>query len=764
MHIELIGCTSAGKTTLAQKIVDVGKSQGIDVTLGEDFVLRRLYLNWVKNEFIRRRVLEICAASICLQCWPKYGEFCRFVFSVVFQAPGSWLYKVNLARIVLRKIGLYEVIRRNNSDQQIVLVDNEGIVQAAHNLFVHSGGRSSGDLSNFIKSAPLPDVVAYLRQPESILLERTLKRGHPRIRTRSLSKVQHFIKQAAKTFEELQRLPQIADRLFVIDSENKTMIKLSSRNGQLIDRAYDLMQTSIKDVHSEREPERTPPNAGSDTPCLKLVSRLVELLNAQDISYCHWKSNIDLKKSLDGEADLDLFVGRKSVSQILYLLAELGFKAARIRYGPETSGVTHYYGFDAMTGKLVHVHLFTVMLTGESFVKSHRLPFEKMVLENCDRMGPVVIASKAAELVLFVLRTFIKYSSLPDMHRLSGQSAQVRKEFKWLLDNSDLTKAVSLLRTYCPVVDEPLFLKCIDVLNKHSFIATRAILARRVRRRLRIYAKYTPLGRHFAYVQVVWAQVRRRVTGNRKNKMLQSGGAIIAFVGADATGKSTLVCEIGSWLGEVFAVRTVHVGKPPSSWITAPVNLALPLASCLWPQMRCHRLEGQNRLANPSQSQSKLGTLSSLLIAIRAVTLAWDRRRTVNKAWRAAANGEIVICDRYPSEEIGRMDSPRLREQPSKGSRIAILYNWLALFEQRLYKHIPPPDMVMTLKVSIATAKKRNRERIKSDKHEDDYLEARHRQSQEWHKPGTKHVHAIDTDMCIEETILKVKKTVWQSL
>src|SRR5574341_834331 len=200
MQIELIGCTSAGKTTLAQKIVDVGKRQGIDITLGDDFVLQSLRLDWVQNEFIRRRFLEICAAFICLRHWRKYREFCRFVFRVVFQAPGSWFYKANLARIVLRKIGIHDIIRRLSSESQMVLVDNEGIVQAAHSLFVNSNGRLNGGLSNFIESAPLPDVVAYLRQSESILLERTLKRGHPRIRARSLHKVQHFVKQAAKTF------------------------------------------------------------------------------------------------------------------------------------------------------------------------------------------------------------------------------------------------------------------------------------------------------------------------------------------------------------------------------------------------------------------------------------------------------------------------------------------------------------------------------------------------------------------------------------
>jgi thymidylate kinase len=251
MNIELIGCTSAGKTTLAQKIVAKGKNQGIDIILGDDFVLQTLHLNWIKSEFIRRRLLEICAGHICMRHWQKYREFNRFVFSVVSQTPGSWFYKANLVRIVLRKIGIHELIRRYGSENQMVLVDNEGIVQAAHNLFVHTNSSLNGNLSEFVKSAPLPDMIAYLRQPQSILRERTLRRGHPRLQGRSQHKVQLFVKQAFETFEKLQTLPQIADRLFVIDYKNKAVTKPPLRNGHLVNEAWDLMKQSIKDSHSE---------------------------------------------------------------------------------------------------------------------------------------------------------------------------------------------------------------------------------------------------------------------------------------------------------------------------------------------------------------------------------------------------------------------------------------------------------------------------------------------------------------------------------
>jgi thymidylate kinase len=255
--------------------------------------------------------------------------------------------------------------------------------------------------------------------------------------------------------------------------------------------------------------------------------------------------------------------------------------------------------------------------------------------------------------------------------------------------------------------------------------------------------------------------MRRRFIGNRKNKKLHSGGAIIAFVGADATGKSTLVAETGRWLGKVFAARTVHVGKPPSSWLTVPIKIGLPLARRLLLQRRHSKVATQK---SPDSSPPKTDRLSGISHAIRAVALAWDRRRLVMKVRRAAARGEIIICDRYPTETTGAMDSPRLWEQSSKKSRLSAFYNRLARFEQRLYRDIPPPNVVLKLKVSLETAKQRNRTRLKADNDSDEYLEIRHQQSREWSKVGTKYIYDIDTGQSLAETILSVKKTIWEAL
>ena len=157
-------------------------------------------------------------------------------------------------------------------------------------------------------------------------------------------------------------------------------------------------------------------------------------------------------------------------------------------------------------------------------------------------------------------------------------------------------------------------------------------------------------------------------------------------------------------------------------------------------------------------------SLVDLIYGVRAVTVAWDRRNLLVKTRRAATKGEIVICDRYPSEVVGAMDSPRLHESPTKTGLVASIYNSLARLEARLYRQIPPPDIVLRLKVSIETAKRRNRERIKVDKESDAYLEARHRHGGDWRMAGVKCLCDVDTEACMAETVFSVKKIIWDAL
>jgi thymidylate kinase len=184
--------------------------------------------------------------------------------------------------------------------------------------------------------------------------------------------------------------------------------------------------------------------------------------------------------------------------------------------------------------------------------------------------------------------------------------------------------------------------------------------------------------------------------------------------------------------------------------------------------MRSSRVEGhvdanQGHPKTAAAGIKKYG-LAKILYALRSVSLAYERRALLLRARRSAANGRIIICDRYPSAENGAMDSPRLEQENSQHSLAAQLYNGLAQLETRIYNGIPAPDIVLRLSVSIETAKQRNRERIKLDKESDAYLESRHRQCKTWHRPGAMRIYDISTEHSIADTVRSVRQAIWESL
>lgn len=504
-----------------------------------------------------------------------------------------------------------------------------------------------------------------------------------------------------------------------------------------------------------------------------LAHTFVTALNQRGIEYAHWKSNFGLTQAAEEGSDLDFLVDRRQLPCLQALLLEYGFKAATVTSGPNPLSIYHYYGLDEETGELVHVHLFSHVLTGESLIKSHLLPFERMLLENVDQIGAMKVANRSAELVLFFVRNCIKYGSWLDLPYLLRKPEAVREELAWLQAGSNMDETLRLLRCYCPVIEEKLFQEGLAILAKPGALLEKMALAHRVRRRLRIYAKYTGLQGARAYAQLLWQQAQRRLARQRRSKALAAGGAVIAFVGPEATGKSTLVAESKRWLGSAFVSQSIHAGKPPTTWLTLPINGLLPLLRKQAPDLRTNRIEGhipatagngQSAAKSEEEAPLKADKPAALLYAIRAVAVAWDRRALLLKARRAAARGELVICDRYPSEMIGAMDSPRLLADPNKKGLVPKLYNWLAAVEQRLYKQIPPPDVVVKLSVSIETAKQRNRDRIKAGKESDAYIESRHRQVRNWQRPGTKYIHDISTENSLPDTIRDAKKVIWASL
>ncbi len=245
MQIELTGCTGAGKTTLASAIHRACREQGIDFLMSNDFVLKQFRLSWIKSNWVRTLLVDLCSLSVCLATWRNNLELYVFAIQNIFRLPIAQFEKLNLARNVLKKIGIYEIIHRRGPDQQVVLVD-EGTLHAAHNLFVHvSVEANTSDLSTFVKLVPLPDVAVYVTQSESVLIKRTMQRGHKRIPDRSPVKVELFIKRAVDIFDKLIRELVLQRGMLVDESQRSIVVTQSHQNDPIVAVALEIIRAGM---------------------------------------------------------------------------------------------------------------------------------------------------------------------------------------------------------------------------------------------------------------------------------------------------------------------------------------------------------------------------------------------------------------------------------------------------------------------------------------------------------------------------------------
>ncbi|MCE7981961.1 MAG: hypothetical protein DYG89_12265 [Caldilinea sp. CFX5] len=234
MQVELIGCTSAGKSTLTQRMLNRAHTAGIKLSTSYDFVLAHYGLGWVKPHAMRMALLNNLALWRCLQSAGCHWGLLRFVFGVLRTLPPaiSRGERLKIARITLRNLGIHEIIAQANDPDLVILAD-EGALQVVHYLFVHVQTPPALDqLSAYLQRAPRPDLVLYYRQPATVLIERTLRRGHKRIPERSQEKVERFIGHARQVFETVVAEPAIRQRTLIVNGQSQQIEYSPAAEGQ----------------------------------------------------------------------------------------------------------------------------------------------------------------------------------------------------------------------------------------------------------------------------------------------------------------------------------------------------------------------------------------------------------------------------------------------------------------------------------------------------------------------------------------------------
>jgi thymidylate kinase len=430
---------------------------------------------------------------------------------------------------------------------------------------------------------------------------------------------------------------------------------------------------------------------------LGLVTALCDTLDRQAVRYCHWKSTDALERSWSGENDLDLLVAERDIPVFEASLRALGFKEAIVPAAQRLPGVRHLYGVDEPSGRLVDVHLHERLILGDDATKNYRLPIEDAYLSSVTRRDPFMVPDPELEFAIFALRMMIKHGSPEAIASGRGSLSRAeRDEMHALEDATDPVTRWRSLHHTIPTVDRALLFRCLDTFGPTQTIPARVGVWRDLERRLAIYERRPR-------VSDVWLQLSRRLIGRSRRLVhrprrwrMADGGSVIAIVGSDGSGKSTMTDALAGWLGPVCTVQRLHLGKPPrsASWI------ALRAA------MHAGRRLGLTATAPPVPTGAiaaadEQPTVPRLLMDLLTTR---DRLRAARRARRSADGGVIVLCDRYPLPQLS-VDGPR--GAPAAGGTLGPMSRGIVARERRLAARIPPPDVVVVLAVEPDVARRR---------------------------------------------------------
>ena len=476
---------------------------------------------------------------------------------------------------------------------------------------------------------------------------------------------------------------------------------------------------------------------------LRVYTTLFKRLN-QEIPYVVWKACHELQISLNGKGDIDLLVDLQYRELFKALVRAQGFLYAKFN-ALTFPFVEHFYGYDEETGQICHLHVYYKLITGETHIKAYHLTLENEIMGNrfLNSLN-VYESSYRDQALIYSLRHYMKRASLIGFLFWAYERKDYLDEYAYICNGltssarSDSFPAENNLHSefdfhrldmgtgfsgYCNARDK---VSCISGFRRfNAFEAA--------------WKSLCNLGVRLFYKAF---RVRKR----------PEKGLLLAVSGVDGSGKSSMVEELHGWFGRDFDVEVLHLGKPSPKFLTLPLR----------PLLFVYRIvKGQNRdNLDDSIDSSGVGTLkkkNGLIWAVRYVALAYERYRVASIALDLADKGKIVICDRYPSNSSGKMDSPRIGPCGSK------LVEKMRSYEHQLYERVPKADGLIFLDVSREEAINRNRARIKKDKETDEVIAFRHKENQGLDF-SARQVFFVDTNRDYDSVLKSLKSIAWECL
>ena len=491
-------------------------------------------------------------------------------------------------------------------------------------------------------------------------------------------------------------------------------------------------------------------------------------LEENDINYLHFKSNTNLDASFQNKADFDVLVDKNRITDIERIISDNGGKRHNPLHIGSYPGVDNWIVFDENDGNLYHLHLHYQLATGKALVKDYVLPWNELLFSTRvkDPQYGIYITDPNLELLMLATRSVLKAKPLDYLKKclgIYGISHPMKVEWDDLYNKSTEEPLNHYIKQLYPnhyeTIRNCLFKAKLTVGDYRK-------LHRAVRTEMRIHRRYSSMIAMLKFWLYRFEDLSHKVISRKMDgisitkKTSLQGGLIIAFIGVDGAGKSTVSNEIQKWIGRKIECKRFYMGTGDGR-TTLFVSLLKGLRNKVEHESvasddlhNSNSHKGKTPLSlfkNPKQYIKKYIKLCMIS------SVEKNNVKKIKKMHRYRLNGGISVLDRFPQFEMaGQNDGPKVPGYVDVFGEKSFIKRRIGKEAERLsiVKEIKP-NLIFRLNISVDTCISR-----KPENRNRDVFEKKIRDLNQLKFQGAKIID-IDAEQPYEKELLEIKKHLW---